>query len=86
MIYHNSSLDASLFDSLSRSKFTDTAMTTVRSHFLFESKYCCNLYNRHNLPLARHAANEYGGWVKIVKWLGLTRKLVGLASIERVTV
>ena len=25
--------------------------------------------NRNNLPLARHAANEYGGWVKIVKWL-----------------
>ena len=23
--------------------------------------------NRHNQLLARHASNEYGGWVKIVK-------------------
>ena len=30
--------------------------------------------NRHNLPFARHAANEYGGWVKIVKWFRLSRK------------
>ena len=27
--------------------------------------------NKHNLPLTRHAANEYGGWVKIVIWLSL---------------
>ena len=42
--------------------------------------------NFSNLPLARHAANEYGGWVKIVKWFGLSHKLMGLASIDRVTV
>ena len=38
------------------------------------------------LPLARHAANEYKGWVKIVKQFRLSHKPRGLASIERVTV
>ena len=42
--------------------------------------------NRYNLPLARHAANEYGGWIKIVKWFRLSHKPIGLDSIERVTV
>ena len=42
--------------------------------------------NGNNLPLERHAANEYGGWVKIVKWFRLSHKPVGLASVERVTV
>ena len=42
--------------------------------------------NRHDLWLTRHAANEYGGWVKIVKWFRLSDKPVGLASIERVTI
>ena len=42
--------------------------------------------NRYNLLLARHAANDYGGWVMIVKWFRLSRKPMGLASIERVTV
>ena len=41
---------------------------------------------RHNPPLARHAANECGGWVKIVKWFRLYHKPMGMASIERVTV
>ena len=40
----------------------------------------------HNLPLARHAANECGGWVKIVKRFRLSHKPMGLASIERMTV
>ena len=39
--------------------------------------------NRHNLLLAIHAANEYGGWVKIVKQ---SHKSMGLASIAKVTV
>ena len=34
--------------------------------------------------LARHAANEYEGWVKIVKPFILSHKPMGLASIERV--
>ena len=42
--------------------------------------------NGNNLPLERHAANEYGGWVKIVKWFRLSHKPVGLASVESVTV
>ena len=42
--------------------------------------------NRHNLPLDRHAANKYGGWVKIVKRFRLSHKPLGLASLERVTV
>ena len=42
--------------------------------------------NRHNLLLIKHAAYEYGSWVKIVKQFRLSHKLMGLASIERVTV
>ena len=42
--------------------------------------------NRHNLPLTRHAANEYVGWVKIVKRRRLYHKSMGLVSMERVTV
>ena len=42
--------------------------------------------NRHNLPFARYAANEYGGWVKIVKRFRLSHKAMGLTSIERVAV
>ena len=42
--------------------------------------------NRHKLPLARHASNEQGGWVKIGKQLKLSHKPMGLASMERVTV
>ena len=42
--------------------------------------------NRHNRSLARHAANEYGGWVKIVKRFRLSHKAMGMASIERATV
>ena len=38
--------------------------------------------NRCNLPLSRHAANEYGGWVKIVKRFRLSHE----PSIERTTV
>ena len=37
--------------------------------------------NRHNLPLTQHAANEYGGWVQIVKQFRLAHKPMGLASI-----
>ena len=29
--------------------------------------------NRYNQPLARHAANEYGGWVKIIKQFRLSQ-------------
>ena len=42
--------------------------------------------NRHNLPLTRNAANEYGDWVKIVVRFRLFHKLIGQASIEQVTV
>ena len=38
--------------------------------------------NRHNLLLARHAANEYRGWLKIVNCFALSHKLMRLASIE----
>ena len=30
--------------------------------------------NIHNLSHAKHAANEYGGYVKIVKWFRLPHK------------
>ena len=44
--------------------------------------------NRHNLPLAGHAANKYGGWLK-VKGCNTFRlsyiSPMGLASIERIT-
>ena len=42
--------------------------------------------NRDNLLLAMHAANEYGDWVKIVIWFRLSRKPMGMPSVERVTV
>ena len=42
--------------------------------------------NRHNLTLARHAANEYEGWVKIVIRFRLCPKPRDLATIGRVTV
>ena len=38
--------------------------------------------NRHNLLLARHAAYEYGGWVKIVKLFRLSHKPTRLAILE----
>ena len=44
------------------------------------------LVDRHNLPLARHAANEYGGWVKIVKQFRLSHKPMGSASMVRVMI
>ena len=36
--------------------------------------------NRHNILITWHAANEYGGWVKVVIWFRLSHKsmLVGL--------
>ena len=42
--------------------------------------------SRHNLPLARHEANEYRGSVKIVTQFRLSHKPMGLASVETVTV
>ena len=42
--------------------------------------------NRQNLSPARHAANEYGDWVKIVTRIRLSHKPRGLSSIERVAV
>ena len=30
--------------------------------------------SRHSLPIARHAANECGGWAKIMTWLILFHK------------
>ena len=42
--------------------------------------------NRYNLPLVRYAANEYRGWVKIVKWFRLSHKPMGLVTIERMTI
>ena len=42
--------------------------------------------NRHNLPLARHATNEYEGWVEIMISFRLYHEPKGLASIERVMV
>ena len=41
--------------------------------------------NNNNLLLAKHAANGYGGWVKIVRMI-LSHKPMALAAIERVTV
>ena len=38
------------------------------------------------MKIARHAANEYGGWGNIVKQFRLSHKPMGLASIEGVTV
>ena len=40
----------------------------------------------HKIPLTKHAANEYGGWVKIVNQFRLSHKPMGPASIERLTV
>ena len=37
---------------------------------------------RHNLSLARHAANKYEGWVEIVKPHTLSHEPMGLPSIE----
>ena len=42
--------------------------------------------NRQSLPFDRHAANEYGGWVKIAKRFRPSHKPMGLVSLERVTV
>ena len=42
--------------------------------------------NRHNPRHTRHSANEYGGWVKIVKWFKLSHKPVRLALAERFSV
>ena len=39
----------------------------------------------HILPLARQAANEYGGWVKIMKHFRLSHKPIVLTPFERVT-
>ena len=30
--------------------------------------------SNHNLRLARHAVNEYGGWVNVVIWFRLSHK------------
>ena len=38
------------------------------------------------LKLARHAANEYGGWVKIVIRFRQPHQPMGLALIERVII
>ena len=38
--------------------------------------------NRDNLPFARHAANEYEGWVTIVKRFTLSHKTIGLTSVN----
>ena len=35
-----------------------------------------------NLLLLGHVANEYGRWVKDVKWFGLSHRPWGLASTE----
>ena len=35
---------------------------------------------RQNLLFARHVANEYGGWVKIVKQFRMSHKPMGQAS------
>ena len=42
--------------------------------------------NRHNLLLAKHAANEYKGWVKFAIWFSMSLTPNGLASSEKVTV
>ena len=42
--------------------------------------------NKHNLLLASHTANEYGGWVKIVKRFRLFHRPMGLSSVESVTI
>ena len=41
--------------------------------------------NRHNLLLTRHVANEYGGWVKIVKGSNYTISPLPGLNIEKVT-
>ena len=62
--------------------FVDTIYIELYSEaFLVES------YRTDTNPLlTNHAANEYGGWVKIVKRFRLSHKPMGLASVERVTV
>ena len=43
-----------------------------------------NLTNRYNLPLARHAANGYGGFIKILIWFTLSHNPRVMALIQEV--